>query len=73
MEITISECFRQNTCYDCDNVRCAFHGKKEADCPKYRCDRPDNSKDDCEHCEFVDSFIETERKRYEEDKEGEKQ
>ena len=69
MEITISECFRQNTCYDCDNVRCAFHGKKEADCPKYQCDRPGGIlENDCEHCEFIDEYIEAERKFYKEEK-----
>ena len=59
--ITISECTRQNTCYDCDDEKCWHHGKKEADCPKYGCDNDM----DCEHCEFINGFIEEERKMYE--------
>ena len=63
-EITITECTRQNTCYDCDNERCAFHGDKEADCPKYRCDRPEEHLLDCEHCGFIDGFIRDMREEY---------
>ena len=60
--LTMSECTRKNTCYDCDNEACWHHGKKEADCPKYGCD---NDKPyDCEHCSFIDKWIEEERKRY---------
>lgn len=59
--LTMDECTRQNTCYDCDNETCYFHGKKEADCPKYVCD---NSTFDCEECEFINDYIEEERKRY---------
>ena len=58
--ITISECTRQNTCYDCDNESCWHHGKKEADCPKYHCDRGM----DCEHCSFIDGFMEEMREEY---------
>lgn len=36
--LTITECTRKTTCYDCDNQACWHHGKKEADCPKYGCD-----------------------------------
>ena len=62
--ITIEECTRKKTCYDCDNIRCGFQGQKEADCPKYRCDRPDILAYDCEHCAFIDNFIEDMRKEY---------
>ena len=63
--LTMSECTRQNTCYDCDNEACWFNGKKEADCPKYGCD---NDKPfDCDNCKFVDEFIEKERNRYKND------
>jgi hypothetical protein len=57
--VTFSECTRLNTCYDCDNEKCWHHGKKESDCPKYRC-----SDLDCDHCEFIDRFIEDMRKEY---------
>lgn len=57
MEISINECFRKNTCYDCDNQRCWHHGKKEADCPKYRCDRSIDERYDCDHCSFIDKHI----------------
>ena len=60
--ITITECTRQNTCYDCDDKKCTGHGDKGADCPKYRCDN--EILDDCEHCEFINGFIEEERKMY---------
>ena len=63
--VTMSECTRKNTCYDCDNKNCWFHGKKEADCPKYHCDN--DIEDDCEHCAFIDAYIEEERKRYAEE------
>lgn len=58
--MTLYKCTRQNTCYDCDNEKCTWHGDKGADCPKYKCDRDM----DCEHCEFIDEFIEEERKKY---------
>ena len=67
-EVTITECTRQNTCYDCDNERCAFHGDKEADCPKYHCDRPKEHQLDCDHCGFIDGFIRDMREIYAEGK-----
>ena len=60
--ITISKCTRQNTCYDCDNEKCWHHGKKEADCPKYKCDNKKLL--DCAHCSFIDWFIEEMREEY---------
>lgn len=56
--LTMSECTRKNTCYDCDNEACWFHGQKEADCPKYGCN------EDCEKCEFINDWIEEERREY---------
>lgn len=54
--ILISECAKRNLCIDCDNNKCWLRGKKESDCPKYRCD---NSTHDCENgCEFIDRLIE---------------
>lgn len=63
MEI-VGECTRKNTCYDCDNKECCLHGKKESDCPKYRCDRKDTGFLNCSHCSFVDLVIKNERQRY---------
>lgn len=60
--LKMSECTRKIPCVDCDNARCIFQGKKESDCPKYHCDRPDILKYDCEHCPFIDGFIENMRK-----------
>lgn len=62
--ITLSECKEKSTCYDCKNERCWKHGSKEADCPKYYCDRSDEFKYDCEHCAFIDGFIADMRKEY---------
>ena len=62
--LTLTECTRPNTCYDCTDPYCAHHGDKGADCPKYRCDRPEPFTLDCEHCAFVDRHIEDERRFY---------
>ena len=58
--VRITDCTRQTTCYDCNNEECVFHGDRQADCPKYVCDRDL----DCENCEFIRWFIEEERRRY---------
>ena len=63
-EVTISECTRQNTCYDCDNEKCWHHGTKEADCPKYHCDRPEELRYNCNCCAFIDNYIKTMRAFY---------
>lgn len=62
-EFTLTECTRQNTCHDCENERCCLAGKKKSDCPKYHCDNP-NGTDDCDHCAFIDDYIEHMRKSY---------
>lgn len=62
--LTMSECTRKTTCYDCDNQACWHHGKKEADCPKWKCDRPQELMYQCDRCSFIDRYIEEERKRY---------
>lgn len=54
----LSECTRNNFCFECDNEKCWHHGKIEADCPKYRCNMPDEIKQDCEHCPWIKRFIE---------------
>ena len=69
-EPTMNECTRKTTCYDCDNENCLFHGKKEADCPKYCCDRSDGHQYDCDHCDFVDRYIEDMRRLYGSHKDG---
>ena len=62
----IGLCEMKNTCYDCNSDRCALRGKKESDCPKYRCDNP--VPDDCDNCSFINMYIDMERKRYKEEK-----
>lgn len=63
-EIVITECTRRNTCYDCDNEKCALRGKKESDCPKYGCDMSGPYHNDCENCSYVDEFIDLVRRQY---------
>ena len=65
-ETQMSECTRQNTCYDCDDKKCGHHGDKGADCPKYHCDY--EPKYDCDHCAFINNFIRKERERYKNEK-----
>lgn len=62
--MTLTECTRQNTCYDCDNTKCWHCGKKEADCPKYHCDRSNEMMLDCEHCEFIDKYLKGMKEEY---------
>ena len=64
-ELTLTECISRNTCYDCDNEACLLHGKKEADCPKYRCDRQGDGFLNCDHCAFINRFILDMREEYE--------
>lgn len=45
---------RKNLCVDCDDTKCVFVGKKEADCPKWICDRPDQAAYHCDRCAFID-------------------
>lgn len=59
--MNMSECTRQNTCYDCTNTSCTGHGDKGADCPKWRCDEPGM---DCERCGFIDRYIREMREFY---------
>ena len=58
-EVTLSECTRPTTCYDCTEESCWHHGDKGADCPKVDCREMD-----CEHCGFIDSFIQDMRQVY---------
>lgn len=53
--VTLHDCTRRTTCYDCDNKKCYHHGDKGADCPKYHCDN--DILQDCEHCDFIESYI----------------
>lgn len=64
MNIAMNNCSRNTPCIDCDNTNCVFQGKKESDCPKWHCDRPDYAKLDCDHCGFIDKFIEDMREMY---------
>ena len=61
--ITLRECTRQTTCYDCDSKICNGAGDKGADCPKYHCDNPLGI-GNCDECRFIDVFIEKMRKQY---------
>ena len=61
--LTLNECTRPTTCYDCDNQECISHGDKGADCPKYHCDNP-KGLDNCDECEFIDGFIGVMRRQY---------
>ena len=63
------ECTRLNTCYDCNDDKCHHVGDKGADCPKYRCNRPGLLCLDCNHCAFVDNYIEYMREEYAKEKE----
>ena len=65
MDLQMKECTRDNLCVDCDNDHCIFQGKKESDCPKWRCDMPKGT--ECERCEFIDEFILEMRKGKNED------
>ena len=60
-----SECTRDNFCYECTNIKCVLHGKKESDCPKYSCDMPEIVQYNCEHCPFIDRYIKKVRKEKE--------
>ena len=60
-EFTLSECTRNNLCVDCDDERCWFRGKWEADCPKYHCD---NATCDCSRCPFLKRYVKEMRAYY---------
>ena len=63
--LSVGECKKDIPCVDCDEAKCIFHGKKEANCPKYHCDRPDPHKYECQRCGFIDHFIEEMRRNAE--------
>ena len=63
MQIEIQECKKSIPCVDCKDTSCILHGKKESDCPKYHCDRPDSLKFECNNCAFIDKYIEDMRKQ----------
>lgn len=56
-------CKRKNLCVDCDNSGCFFMGKKEADCPKWTCDRTYQADYYCDRCTFIEWFIDIMRKQ----------
>ena len=62
-DFTLTECTRQNTCYDCDDEKCRRKGDKGQDCPKYTCDNPKGLYN-CDHCRFINKFIKDMRKGY---------
>ena len=58
-----SLCDRGIPCVDCDDTECSGRGKKESDCPRYRCFSVEEKKKmgeipyDCDHCAFIDQYI----------------
>lgn len=60
--ITLTECKRDCFCRDCDNEKCYHHGKREADCPKYKCDMPDPMMNDCDNCLWLDRYYKSHMK-----------
>ena len=60
--LIFKECKRNNLCVDCDNDKCVLKGKKSSDCPKYRCDRPNEEQYKCDSCRFIDGYIDEMRK-----------
>lgn len=64
MDVQMSLCERNNLCVDCDNDKCWGAGHIISDCPKYHCDRPKESLEDCETCEFIKEFQKTQREYY---------
>ncbi len=61
-EISIRTCKKKIPCVDCENTGCWFQGRKESNCPKYKCDREGKDFLDCDHCDFIDEWIERMRK-----------
>lgn len=61
-DVKISLCKKKIPCVDCDDTECWHHGKKEADCPKYKCDRPEEYRYECDRCGFIDWYIKEKRK-----------
>ena len=56
--MTMIECNRNLLCIDCNDTECWHQGKKESDCPEYRCDKSL----DCNKCAFIDQYIDDMRK-----------
>ena len=61
-DFNVTTCDRGGFCYSCDEISCGHHGQKIADCPKYHCDNP-NGFEDCDHCEFINDYIEQELRK----------
>ena len=61
-DIEIGICEKEIPCIDCDDSKCWHWGKKEADCPKYRCDRQGDGFLNCDNCAFVDRIIDSMRR-----------
>lgn len=66
--IEMEECTRNNLCVDCDHPHCWLAGSIMADCPKYRCDRPEESFEDCESCSFIKKYQKEMREYYDDGK-----
>jgi len=66
--LEISECHKQSLCVDCKHPKCWFAGSIIADCPKYRCDRPEEGFEKCETCAFIKKYHEEMRDYYDDGK-----
>ena len=70
--LTFGSCKRDIPCIDCDDTECLGRGKKESDCPRYRCFSVEEKKRmgeipyDCDHCAFIDRYIEYLREEHKE-------
>lgn len=57
-EPKMRKCTKKIPCVDCNQTLCWFQGRKESNCPKWKCDREGEEHLDCDHCEFIDNYIE---------------
>ena len=51
----LNTCNRDSLCVDCTSTECQHAGDIGADCPKYTCDN--DKPHDCNHCEWMKSYI----------------
>lgn len=66
MDVQMGICTKNILCVDCDDTKCWHSGKIYADCPKYRCDRPEDFINECESCDFIKEYQRDMRKYYKE-------
>ncbi len=59
--ISISPCYRENLCVDCDSKTCLKAGDPEADCPVWKCLYPDK---ECKGCELLKGYVDKWRREH---------